>query len=187
MLGDETIDSRVLILLGIAFGVIIASGLVLGIIGYMMEVTNTALLGTNCTISGNTLVGSCQELFSLSVYPFLALRTLFIWISYFAIFASVIGILVAGYSSGTSPVMMGLMVLIDSIMVYVSIYVSNMYRTLLENDIIRYAVADYSVYNRVMLYLPWFFFIVSIFAIMISIVNYQKVRVNGGGTSSLDY
>ena len=188
MIFDETtIDSRIFMMLGLSFGVIIASGLALGLVGYFMELTDTALQGVTCIIPNNSLVSNCQELFGLSIYPFLALRSLFIWISYFAIFFSVIGILVAGYSSGTSPVMMGVMTVLDMIMVYLSIWVSNIYRTLLENDIVRYAVADYNVYNRVMLYLPWFFFIVSIFAIFISIVNYQKTKVNGGGASSLDY
>lgn len=177
-------NSRIIVVLGIAMLLIVASGFVLGFVGYFMEITDTALQGVTCDLTGNTLASNCQELFGLSIYPFLALRELFIWFSYIAIFVAVMAILVAGYNAGTSPVSMGIMAMVDILFTYMTLHVSNVYLTLLENNVIRAALTDYSVYNNVMIYLPWFFFIVSIFAIFISIVNYQRTKVNGG--SSID-
>lgn len=162
------------------------SGLWFGFIYFTMDAVQTAFESTDCVIANNTLVGSCQELFSLSLYPFLALKDVLIWVSFFFIFALVIGMLVLGYRSGQSPVLMGYLLVIVIAMTYLSIHISNIYRTLLDNAIFRSMMVDFTVYNKIMLNFPWFVFIITLLATMLGIVNYQKSSVNRE-TDDLNY
>jgi hypothetical protein len=165
---------------------ILISGIFFGATYYLFDSIETAFENTDCVIENNVFVETCQDLWDLSIYPFLALRELLIWFSFFFIFSLVISILVLGYQSGNSPVLMGALVVIVSVISYISIEVSNVYRTLLENDLFRSMMVDFTVYNKIMLYFPWFMFIVSLFAVMMGIVNWQKTRINTP-TGDLDY
>jgi len=165
---------------------IFISGLFLGTSYYVMDQVETAFESTNCVINNNVFVSDCQELWALSVYPFLGLRSLLVWFSFFFVFALVIGILLLGYQSGNNPVLMGFMVVVVTITTYASLYVSNGYRTLLENDLFRSMMVDFTVYNKIMLSFPWFIFIISLLSCILSIVNWQRSRVNSP-TSDLDY
>ena len=89
---------------------IFLSGIFFGITYWTMEVTQDAFELNDCEIHGNYLVSSCQELWSLSVYPFLILREILVWFSFFFIFALVLGMLIVGYQSGKSPVLLGLLI-----------------------------------------------------------------------------
>lgn len=154
------------------------SGLWFGFIYFTLDSVHTAFLSTDCVIENNTLVGSCQELFQLGLYPFLELKDLFIWISFFFIFSLVIGMFILGYQSGKSPVLMGYLILVTIIMTYLSIHISNIYRTLLENEVFRSMMVEFVVYNKIMLNFPWFVFIITLFSLMLSIINFQKSAVN---------
>jgi hypothetical protein len=132
-------------------------------------------------------VDSCQELFALSLYPFLQLKDVLIWVSFFFIFALVLGMLVLGYRSGKSPVLMGYLLVIVIAMTYLSIEISNIYRQLLENDVFRSMMVEFTVYNRIMLNFPQFVFIVTLMATIMGIINYQKSGVNSVSSSDLDY
>jgi len=94
--------------------------------------------------------------------------------------------LLVGYRSGTKPYLLGVLVLIEIAIVYGSIHVANIYRTLLENEIIRNAMIPFGVYNTIMLYLPWFVFIISLFSLVLGIVNWQRTPINSN-TEELDY
>jgi len=37
---------------------------------------------------------------------------------------------------------------------------------------------EFTVYNRVMLYFPWFVFFVGLMSVLLSIVNYQRTKTN---------
>ena len=165
---------------------ILISGIFFGATYYVMDQVDTAFQNTDCVIENNVFVENCQELWDLSIYPFLALRELLVWISFFFIFALAMGILVLGYQSGKSPVLMGFLVLIVSVVSYLAIEVSNIYRTLLENEMFRNMMVEFTVYNKVILYFPWFIFIISLFAFMMGIVNWQRTRVNSP-ENELDY
>ena len=164
---------------------IFISGIFFGIIYYTMDVTETALRGMDCVIENNVYVGSCQDLWNLSVYPFLALRELLIWMSYFFIFALVLGMLIVGYQSGKSPVLLGLLIVFVIVITYLGIEVSNVYSTMLETDIFRNMMIPFPVYNKIMLNFPVFTFFVGILSVLLSIVNYQKINVNK--ISEVDY
>lgn len=157
---------------------IFVSGLFFGITYYVMDNLDTELQAVDCIIEDNLYVESCQELFALSLYPFLALRELLVWMSFFFIFALVLGMLITGYQSGKSPALLGVLVTLVIVITYLGIELSNVYRTMLDNDIFRSMMVEFTVYNKIMLNFPWFAFFVGLFAIILSVVNYQKVNVN---------
>jgi hypothetical protein len=165
---------------------IFASGIFFGITYYVLDITQTAFENTDCVIDNNTLVSSCQELWALSIYPFLELRELLIWFSYFFIFALALGLLILGYKSGKNPVLLGLLIMFVTVITYVGIEVSNIYRTMLETEAFRAMMVDFVVYNKVMLYFPWFTFFLGLLSVLLSIVNYQRVRTNSQD-EELDY
>lgn len=175
-----------LVMIAISFLLIIISGVYFGVIYYTVDQIQVAFETQDCVIENNNLVGSCQELFELGLYPFLELREILVWLSFFMIFGLTMGILMLGYQSGKSPVLMGLMFLFLTILTYMAIEVSNIYRTLLSNIQFQDIMIEFTVYNRLMLSLPWYIFIVGLFSLMMSIVNYQRSVVNTP-TEELDY
>lgn len=177
-------NSVTLIITGLIM--IAVSGFVFAGIYFFMDYTQTALLSTNCQITGNALFSTCQEMWSLVVYPFLNLKTILVYLSFFSIFILTIGMLLTGYKTGTHPSLLGVYALVELLIVYGSIHVSNIYRTLLDNEIIRNAMIPFKVYNTVMLYFPWFVFIISLFSLILGVVNWQKTPVNKV-SDELDY
>lgn len=166
---------------------IFASGIFFGITYYVMDVTNDAFLANNCTIPNNVFVSSCQDLWSLSVYPFLGLRELLVWFSFFFIFALVLGMLIAGYKSGRSPVLLGVLIVFVVVLTYIGIEISNVYRSMLEVDAFREIMLPFDIYNKIMLNFPWFSFFVGLLSVLLSIVNYQRASVNSASIEDLNY
>lgn len=183
---NEIVSKGSIFILIVSFVFIAVSGLFFGVVYFFMDNINTAMLSADCTIENNTIVSSCQELWELSLYPFLALKEILIWASFISIFALVIGLLIFGYQSGTRPTMLGFLVIVEILFVYGSLHVANVFRTLIENDIIRGMLSDFTVYNRIMINFPWFVFIVSLFSIALGVVNWQRTKVNSP-TQDLNY
>ena len=154
------------------------SGIFFGVVYYGMETTHTALQAANCTIDNNALVSSCDDLFAYSFYPVLQLRSLLVWFSYFFMFGLVISMLVIGYKSGSSPVLMGVNVIFTILFTYGAIEISNIYRMMLENALFRNMMVPFVVYNKIMIYFPWFTFMLCLAALGLGIVNFQKAEVN---------
>lgn len=177
-------SSTALVITGIIM--IALSGMIFAGIYFFMDTINTSLLATDCVISGNVFFSDCQGMWELAVYPFLALKTIFVYLSFFSIFILTIGMLLMGYRSGSNPAFFGIFVLVELLITYSAIHMSNIYRTLLENEIIRNAMIPFDVYNTVMLYFPWFVFIISLFALVLGVVNWQKTPVNKD-TEELNY
>ena len=165
---------------------IFVSGMFFGGTYFLMGEVETAFNNTDCIIPNNTYVSTCQDLWGLSVYPFLALRELLVWISFFFIFAMVLGMLILGYKAGKSPVLFGLLVLFIITLVYGAIELSNVYRTMLEIDAWRSIMTPFTAYNAIMFNFPWFIFIVGLMAVMLSFVNFQRSKVNSP-REDLDY
>jgi hypothetical protein len=162
------------------------SGLFFALIYFFMNTIQNGLLATNCTIEGNVFFDDCQGMWTLVVYPFLNLKIVLVYLSFFSIFILTIGMLLMGYQSGTKPYFLGVYALVELLIVYGSIHVANIYRTLLENEVIRNAMIQFDVYNTIMLYFPWFVFIISLFSLILGIVNWQKSPTNKV-TDELDY
>ena len=177
-------SSLVFLVWGLVF--IAVSGILFSIGYFFLDTTHTALQGVDCDLTGNAFGDTCQDLFTMVVYPFLAAKSILIYLSYFSIFILVLGMLLAGYNSGTKPWMMGIMILVEIALTYGSFYIANIYRLLLDNVIIRTALVDFPVYNKIMLNFPWFVFVISLFSIAFGIVNWQRTRTNTA-TGELDY
>lgn len=183
---NDAISKGGIFLLIVSFVFIAASGLFFGVTYFLMDNINTAFLSADCTIENNTLVSTCQELWAMSLYPFLALKEVFVFASFISIFALVAGLLVFGYQSGTRPTMLGFLVIVEILMVYGSLHIANIFRTLIENDILRAMLVQFTVYNKIMLNFPWFVFIVSLFSLALGVVNWQRTNVNNSA-NTLDY
>lgn len=181
----EAIKNSAIIII-ISLGLIIVSGLGMGFVYYVMDVTATNFGAIECTIVNNVFVDDCQELFDIAVYPFLALRHVIVILHLIFILMLTTGMLLLGYKSGKAPWTMGLNILLSLGLTYLALPVSNMYQTLLSNSIIYTMMIEFTVYNKVLLNLPWFVFFVSIISAMLSIVNYQRSSINTP-TGTLNY
>ena len=170
----------------IAIFVIFISGLFFGVSYYVMDTVQTQLETVECDIPNNLYFDDCQGMFALSIYPMLGLKSIFVWFSYIFIFALVLGILVLGYKSGKSPMMVGFLFVITLVFTYLGIEVSNIYRNMLTNDIIYSMLTPFPIYNKIMLNFPWFIGFVGLLSMALSIVNFQRSKVNAGSTE-LDY
>jgi len=177
-------SSLVFLVWGLVF--IAVSGILFSLTYFVMDTTQTALQGVNCDLTGNVLADNCQDLFAMTLYPFLAAKSILIYLSYFSIFILVLGMLLAGYNSGTKPWMMGIMLIVEIALTYGSFYLANIYRLLLDNEMIRTALISFPVYNKIMMNFPWFVFVISLFSIALGIVNWQRTRTNAP-TGELDY
>lgn len=184
---DNIADYGSITIVIISILAIFVSGLFFGIFYYLMDTTQSSLEGIECDIENNFYVENCQELFDLSIYPFLELREIFIWFSFFFIFALTLGMLIIGYRSGKSPVLLGLLVTFVIVLTYIGIEVSNIYRSMLDIEIFRTMMLEFTVYNKIMLNFPWFVFFVGLMSVLLSIVNYQRTKVNTYSAGEMDY
>lgn len=162
------------------FGLVLiaVSGIAFGMIYYVMDTTETAFQNTHCEIHNNAFFDTCQDAWSLAIYPFFVLKDVLVYFSLFLIMILVLGMLLVGYNSGTKPYMLGVLLLIQIAFTYGSIWLANIYRQLLENEVIRNSLIHFGVYNKIMLNFPWFVFVISLFSLSIGIVNWQRIRRN---------
>jgi len=179
-------DKSSLIFLAWGLLFIAVSGFFFSMTYFVMETTQTAFEGLDCELPGNVFGETCQDIFTMVVYPFLNAKEVLVYLSYFFIFILVLGMLLAGYNSGTKSWMIGIMLLVEIAFTYGAIYVSNIYRVLLENELIRNSMINFPVYNKIMMNFPWFVFVVSIFSIAFGIINWQRSRTNTP-VGDLDY
>lgn len=173
---DESKNSVMVIAMSMLM--IFMSGIFFGITYFTFEAVETGFLANDCVISNNVYVDSCQELWEWVLLPFLALRYILIYGSYFFIFGNVFAMLVIGYRSGKSPAMAGLLIMVISFFTYAAILISNIYRKMLEVAAFNDIMTPFTVYNKIILYYPWFIFILSLSSVMLAIVNWQRTRVN---------
>ena len=165
---------------------IAVSGIVFSFTYFFFDTINTALETNDCVIEGNGIVSTCQELWELSIYPFLELKEILIWLNFFFIFVLVLAMLLLGYQTGFRPIMLGVLVVFEMLVTYGSLYIGNIYRVFVSNAVLRDIFTPFTVYNKIMLNFPWFVFIVSLFSVVLGIVNWQRVRSNTP-QSDLDY
>lgn len=174
----EVNNKNSIMIIALSMMLIFMSGIFFGIMYFTFESLDTAFSENDCVIDNNVYVDSCQELWEWIVIPFLALRSILIYASYFFIFGQVFAMLVIGYRSGQSPAMAGFLVVVISFFTYASILISNIYRRMLEVSVFNDIMLPFTVYNRIILYYPWFMFILSLSSVMLAIVNWQRTRVN---------
>ena len=106
---------------------ICVSGLVFGISYYVMDIAQDAFEGANCTLTNNAFFASCQDVWTMFIYPVLGLKTVLVYMSIFFMFILIMGMLLSGYNSGSKPYMLGFLLLVYIGITYASLWVSNFY------------------------------------------------------------
>ena len=140
--------------------VLFVSGLAMAITYYIMNAIQDAFLSVDCLIPQNSLVDTCQEWFALALYPVLNLKSVLIYGNYFLIFGIVFCLFFMGFRTKKHPVLLIVHIISSIIIGYLSIEIANIYRTLLQNEVIFDMLIPFPIYNKIMLYYPQFMFFV---------------------------
>jgi len=168
--------------------VVSVSGLLAGLIYYDMEILDSTLQTVNFQIpiqDNSTLTNSSitdfQDILGITVYPILGLRTSLPYLVYFMIFGFIIALGMTAYMSSKNPIFFILHVLFTSLMTYFSVILSNTYVTLLSNPFINNMMVPFTIYNKLMLYLPQILFFTGLLFGVISFINVMKPTSNQQG------
>jgi len=116
----------------------------------------------------------------------LNLKPIIILFSYLFIFSLVFAMVLLGYKNGENPVMIGVIFIITAVFTYFGLEISNIYRGMLTSEYFYQMMTPFTIYNKIMLNFPWFIAFVGLASLTLSIVNYQRARVNTP-TSDLNY
>lgn len=177
-----------IVLMALSIIAIFVSGLFFGVSYFVINTVHTSLQEVNCDLPAETGYADCQEWFADTIYNLLNLKGILITFSYIFTFVLVLGMLIVGYNVGGNPVYMGIYFVAVLILTYGGILMSNLYRTFLESSIVYEIMQPFTIYNKIMLNFPWFVGIVGLLSVGLSIVNYQRAKVNEPNpTSVLDY
>lgn len=171
-------NKNTIVLIAISIIAIFLSGLFFAFTYYIISTVQTELEGVTCDLPDSTGYADCQEWFEDTIFNLLDLKGALITFSYVFIFVLVLGMLICGYNVGGKPVYMGIYLVVTIVLTYGSILISNVYRTFLENATVYNIMQPFTIYNKIMLNFPWFIGFISLISVGLSIVNYQRVKVN---------
>lgn len=181
-------NKNVIVLIALSITAIFVSGLFFAFTYFVIDTVHEKLQEVNCDLPEVTGYATCQEWFEDTIYNIFNLKGFLIKWSYFFIFTLVLGMLIVGYQVGGKPIFMGIYYLAIMLLTYGGILLSNIYRTFLENSIVYEIMQPFTIYNKIMLNFPFFVGFIGLISIGLSIVNYQRVKVNTPNpTSILDY
>lgn len=181
-------DKNAIVLMVYSIIAIFLSGLFFAGVYYGISTIQTSMEAVNCDLPTQTGYATCQEWFNDTIYNLFNLKGALITFSYIFIFVLVLGMFIVGYQIGGKPVYMGLYFVAVMVLTYGAILISNVYRTFLENDLIYNIMQPFTIYNKIMLNFPWFVGIVGLVGVGLSIINYQRTKVNEPDpVSVLDY
>ena len=175
--------------------VAVVSGILAGIIYYDMNTIDTVLHTVNfqipienTTTLSNTSITDFQDILGIVVYPILGLKTSLPYLVYFMIFGFIIAMGISAYLSSKNPIFFVLHILFTSLITYFCIIISNVYVTLLKQPFINNMMVPFTIYNKVMLYLPQIVFFTSLVFGIIAFVSIMKPTSNAqGNQTSLNY
>lgn len=166
----------------VAMFVIFLSGLFMAIAYWVMNFVMSAFEDVNCLINDNLFFETCQEWFTLSIYPFLNLSEMLIWFSYFYIFGVVFGLFYLGYRMRKHPSLLIVHIIFSIIVTYLSIEIANIYRVLLDNAFLYSVLQPFAIYNKIMLYFPAFMFVVVFISGLIGFLGiWRDKEIEGDG------
>jgi len=170
-----------LLIMVLFLAVIMAGGLLGGAVYTEFKVLQTSLQDIDFVIPGarNSTEGvanvtTFQEVLDITIYPLFYLTDSLPYLVYFMCFAFIIGLAIVAYLSSKNPIFFILHLLFTLVLTYLAIILSNTYAELLTNPFINNMMIDFSVYNKIMLFLPQIFFITSIVFAGIAFVNVIK-------------
>ena len=184
-----------LIMLIIFLVVTFVSGIVAGILYYDMQIIDQTLQTVNFVIpvevnlsSGNNSITDFQDVLGVVVYPILGLRTSLPYLVYFLIFGLIIALGMTAYMSSKNPWFFVLHLLFLSLITYFSMILSGSYVNLLANPFINQIMTPFTIYNKIMIYLPQILFFTGLLFAVISFVNVIKPTSNSQmNQTSLNY
>lgn len=172
-----------IVLLVIFLVIISVGGLLAGMLYFDMNILDSALRPINFTLpiqemsqSGN--MTTLQDVLGITVYPLLGLRTTLPYLTYFMVFAFIIALGMVAYLSSKTPVFFTLHVLFTILITYFSIILSNTYKELISNPFINSMMLPFTIYNKLMLYLPQIIFFTSLVFGVIAFINLIKPQTN---------
>lgn len=172
--------------------IVTISGILGGIIYFDMNILEETLLEVNFEIPRETNISSnitdFQDIMEIVVYPFLELRESLVYLTYFMIFGFIISLGIVAYLSTKTPVFFVVHLLYTILLTYFCFILSNAYISMLTQPFINSLMANFIVYNKIMLYLPQVVFFTSLLFGVISFISiikpqsqYSSMGINYGG------
>lgn len=177
---DITATKKQIVYNAVGAFMIFLSGLFMAISYYILAIIEAAFQQVNCLIPDNVYVSTCQEWFAISIYPALSLRYILVWASYFYIFGIVVGLFWLGFKTRKHPVLFVVHMILSIIFGYLAIEIANIYRTLLQNEMLYQILTPFVIYNKIMLYFPQFMFFVIFISGIIGMMGIVKGRFKEG-------
>jgi hypothetical protein len=167
-------------------------GLLAGVIYYDMEVLDSSLHEVNFTIpiqesdSANANLTDFQDILDIVVYPILGLRDSLPFLTYFMVFAFIIALGMTAYLTSKNPIFFVVHMLFTALITYFCIILSNTYAQLISDPFINSMMVQFTIYNKLMLYLPQIVFFTSLVFGVISFINIMKPQ-SPDTTGTLNY
>jgi hypothetical protein len=129
-----------------------------------------------------------QDILGIVVYPILNLKSTLPFLTYFMVFAFIIALGMMAYLSSKNPVFFVLHILFLLLITYFSLLLSNMYIGLMTNPFINAMMIQFTIYNKLMFYLPQVVFFTGLVFGVIAFINLMKPQGNySGNQSQLNY
>lgn len=172
-----------LLFIVIFLGIVSASGILAGLIYYDMAIIDSTLHTVNfqLPIQNNASVQNItdfQDVLTITVYPVLGLRSSLPYLTYFMVFAFIIALGMVSYITTKNPIFFVVHLLFSILMTYFCIIISNKYAELLSNPFLNSLMVNFTIYNKLMLYLPQIVFFTALVTGAISFVNIVKPASN---------
>ena len=184
---NEAIFSNLIILV-IFLVVVSIAGLLAGLLYFDINILQTNLMTVNfpLPIENNATaqqinVTDFQDIMGIVVYPILNLKSSLPMLTYFMVFAFIIALGMTAYLSSKNPLFFVLHLLFMILMTYFCIIISNMYIDLMSNPFINEMMIQFTIYNKLMFYLPQVVFFTSLVFGVISFINLMKPQTNNAG------
>lgn len=160
-------------------------GIIAGLIYFYMGTIHTVLLTVDfpLPLENNVTAASLnmttfQDILELTAYPLLGLNSTLPYLTYFLVFGFIITLGMTAYLSSKNPLFFVLHLLFTILLVYFCIILSNMYSDLMSNAFINSMMLPFTIYNKIMLYLPQVVFFTSLLFSAISFINLMKPQTN---------
>jgi hypothetical protein len=178
-----------LIMLVIFLVIISVAGLLAGLLYFDMNVMQSSLMTINFTIptedNTNAIANNMtnfQDILEMVVYPILGLKDSLPYLTYFMVFGFIIALGITAYLSSKNPVFFVLHLLFTILITYFCILISNMYIGLMSNSFINSMMLPFTIYNKLMFFLPQIVFFTSLLFGAISFINLIKPQTNSTST-----
>lgn len=181
-----------MILLIIFLVAITTVGIFAGVIYYDMGLIDDVLhtvdfpipLENNYTGTISNLT-SFQDILSITIYPLLGLKSSLPMLAYFLVFAFIIAMGLSAYLSSKNPIFFILHLLFLFLITYFSLILSNTYIQLMENPFMNQMMVNFTIYNKLMFYLPQIIFFTGLLFGVIAFISLMKPQssTNPGGVS----